>query len=267
MSEPWIDELEAHLGQLAAQLSWPATPDLAEVAADRLASPPARSRRSARYRGPAKIGLVAAALVAVVAVSLGVWTGGRRAVADLLGLRGVHISTGPAPSISTTITTGPPHLDLGAPVSVAEASQRIGFPVRIPVLAGFDRPDGVFVGTPPPEGEVTLMYLPAPGLVASAQTGVGLLLTEFQGTMEAGFFAKVAEPGTTIEALAVHGQPAYWLSGAPHAFFYRGVGGELYPDTLRLAANTLVWQSGPITLRVEGDISKAQALAIADSLP
>jgi hypothetical protein len=85
--------------------------------------------------------------------------------------------------------------------------------------------------------------------------------------MEAGFFGKVAEPGTTIEALSVHGQAAYWLAGAPHAFFYRGTNGDIYPDTLRLAANTLVWQSGPVTLRVEGDITKTQALAIANALP
>ncbi len=111
------------------------------------------------------------------------------------------------------------------------------------------------------------MYKPRTDLPASAQTGVGLLLTEFQGTMEAGFFAKVAEPGTTIESLAVHRQAAYWLGGAPHAFFYRNAAGEIYPDTLRLATNTLVWQAGTVTLRVEGDITKAQALAIANSLP
>jgi hypothetical protein len=111
------------------------------------------------------------------------------------------------------------------------------------------------------------MYLPRADLPASAQTGVGLLLSEFDGTMEAGFFAKVAEPGTTIEALSVHGQPAYWLSGAPHAFFYRSATGDIYADALRLATNTLVWQAGPVTLRIEGDISKAQALTIANSLP
>jgi hypothetical protein len=166
-----------------------------------------------------------------------------------------------------TTPQSPIHLDLGKAVTLAAASQRIGFPVRVPTLAGFDHPDGFFVGTPPPEGEVTLLYVPTSGLPASAQTGVGLLLTEFEGTMEAGFFAKVAEPGTTIESLAVHGQPAYWLAGTPHAFFYRSANGDIYPDSLRLAANTLVWQAGPITLRVEGDISKAEALAIANSLP
>jgi hypothetical protein len=265
MPEPSIQELEAQLQEMARGLSWPATPDLAASAAARLAGPPVRRSR----RLPPRVLVAAAVVVAVLGVSLAVSPKARRAAAELLGLRGVHISTGPPPPIPTTVapvTPGSP-IDLGRPVSVAEAERSIGFAVRVPTLAGFDRPDGVFVSTPPPGGEVTLMYRPRADLPASAQTGVGLLLTEFQGTMEAGFFAKVAEPGTTIEALAVHRQPAYWLAGAPHAFFYRSAQGDIYPDALRLATNTLVWQAGPVTLRVEGDITKARALAIADSLP
>jgi len=263
MSEPnaWVLRLEAQLADLASGISWPETPDLAGAAAGGLALERGRSRRPR-----AKV-LVAAAAALVVFVSAGLAAlpGGRRAVADLLGLRGVHISTGRPPPFPPT--TAPSGLDLGQPVTAADASRRIGFAVRIPAVAGFDHPDGIFVAMPPPEGEVTLMYRPSPNLAASGETGVGLLITEFRATMEAGFFGKVAEPGTTIEALSVHGQPAYWLSGAPHTFFYRGPSGDIFPDTLRLAANTLVWQSGPVTLRVEGDVTKAQALGIANALP
>lgn len=262
MSEPgsWVQQLEGQLSDLASGLSWPETPDLAGTVAARLATDPSRPRRP-----PARVLVAAAIVIVVVSAALAALPGGRRAVADLLGLRGVHVSTGPPPPMPPT--TPPSHVDLGQPVTVAAASRRTGFAVRIPTLAGFDQPDGIFVAMPPPEGEVTLMYRPRPDLPASAETGVGLLLTEFRATMEAGFFGKVAEPGTTIEALSVRGQPAYWLSGAPHAFFYRSPNGEIYPDTLRLAANTLVWQSGAVTLRVEGDITRAQALAIANALP
>ncbi|MDQ6616015.1 MAG: hypothetical protein M3083_15070 [Actinomycetota bacterium] len=262
MPEPSMRELEVQLREMASEMSWPATPDLAAAAAERLSGPSARrSHRLGR-----KVLLAAVVVAAVLGVSLAVSPGARRAAADLLGLRSVHISTGPPPPIPTTVTPPPP-LDLGQAVTLTEAARRVGFAVRIPNLPVFDQPDGVSVSTPPPEGEVTLMYRPRADLPASAQTGVGLLLTEFQGTMEAGFFGKVAEPGTTIEALAVHRQPAYWLAGAPHAFFYRTAKGGIYPDTLRLATNTLIWQAGPVTLRVEGDITKEQALAIADSLP
>jgi hypothetical protein len=260
MSEPGIDELETQLNELAANLSWPETPDLSGEAAARLATSPRPQRRHL-----AQVLLAAAVVVVVLSASVAAWPTGRRAVADLLGLRGVHISTGPPPPIPTTTT--PTHLDLGTPISIADASKRLGFALRVPALAGFDHPDGVFFSIPPPQGEVTVMYLPRGDLPASAQTGVGLLLSEFEATMETGFFGKVAEPGTTIEALSIHGQPAYWLAGSPHAFFYRLANGEIYGDTLRLATNTLVWQAGAVTLRVEGDITKDQAVAIANSLP
>jgi hypothetical protein len=261
MSEPRVDELETQLGDLSTSLSWPQTPDLAGDVASRLAA----TSRAPGERHLAKFLLAAAVVIVVLSAAVAVWPTGRRAVADLLGLRGVHISTGPPPSIPATTT--PTHLDLGTPISIADASKRLGFAVRVPTVAGFDHPDGVFFSIPPPQGEVTVLYLPRGDLPASAQTGVGLLLSEFEATMETGFFGKVAEPGTTIEALSIHAQPAYWLAGSPHAFFYRLANGDTYGDTLRLATNTLVWQAGAVTLRLEGDITKNEAVAIADSLP
>jgi hypothetical protein len=254
MAEPWTDDLEAELQAMAAQLSWPSTPDLAASTAAELAGHPAP-----RPRRLPKVLLAAAVIVAVLGASLVSSRSVRRAVSQLLGLPGVKISTGPPPSIPAAAKP-----NFGEPVSLAEASRRVGFTVRVPALAGFTQPDGVYLS---PEGQATLMYRPRPDLPASAQTGVGLLVTEFKATLEAGYFAKVAEPGTTIEAVAVHQRPAYWLSGAPHAFFYSNANGDIFPDTLRLAANTLVWQSGAITLRLEGQISKQQALAIAESIP
>lgn len=253
-------ELEAQLGELASQLLWPPTPDLAGSAVDRLSSQPAR-----RPRRLPKMLLVAAVLVVVLSLGMAVSPGARGAVAERFGLRGVRISRGPLPSLPPS--TGQIHLNLGQPVTLAEAARRVGFPVGVPNMAGFDHPDGVFVSTPPASGQVILAYRPRLDLPASAQTGVGLLLTEFKGAIEAGTFAKVAEPGTTIESVTVHDQPAYWIAGAPHALFYQGANGEFFPDTLRLATNTLVWQAGPVTLRVEGDVSKERALAIAGSLP
>jgi hypothetical protein len=267
-----LEDLETQLAELASRLVWPPEPDLAQSVGAHLRTgrPPggrlATAPRPGRRRR-VRVVVAAAVVVAVFVSALGAWPGGRRAVAELLGLRSVHISTGSLPPVPTSSPQSPTHIDLGRPVTLADAGRRVRFPIRIPTAAGFGHPDGVFFDTPPPEGEVTLMYLPRPDLPVSAQTGVGLLLTEFNGTMEAGFFAKVAGPDTTIEALSVHNQAAYWLAGAPHAFFYRLGNGDVYGDTLRLAANTLVWQSGPVTLRVEGDITKAQALAIANSLP
>ncbi len=255
-------DLEVQLAQLAVRLQWPPTPAIADTVAARLEAQPRPSRgvlarrRSAALaprrsalapHRPALVAVVVVAtVVALVAGALALSPGARRAAADLLGLESVHITAGPLPPVPR-LPAGTAPLDLGQPVTLAQASARIGFPVRLPALAPFDRPDAVYVATPPPEGEVTLAYLPGPDLPGAAQTGVGLLLTEFRAQLEAGFFGKLAGPDTTIEALTLRGQPAYWLSGAPHALFYRDARGDVFPDTLRLATNTLVWQSGAVT--------------------
>jgi hypothetical protein len=274
MADQWTPDLDyadldAQLRDLAAHLIWPSTPDLAAEAADQLVNHPDKAPKN-RWRPPARLLLAAAVIIAIVAASLAAIPSTRRAVADLLGLRGVHISTGHPPAIPPTIPkTGAPAepLQLGRPATLADASRRLGFPVRVPALAGFTQPDGIYVNTPPPNGEVTLVYRPRADLPVAAETGVGLLLTEFKATPEEGYFGKAAEPGTTIQALSIHGQPAYWLSGSPHAFFYQTPDGNIFADTLRLATNTLIWQAGDVTLRLEGQIDRDRAVAIATSVP
>ena len=64
------------------------------------------------------------------------------------------------------------------------------------------------------------------------------------------------------------GDPAFFLSGAPHGFAYYN------PDTerpnfeeQRLAGNTLlVDRSDGMLLRIEGDISRDRAVEIAESM-
>lgn len=279
-------DVETRLGQLAAHLTWPVTPAITDTVAARLEAGPARAgmrggsvtgvpgragmRGRPGVRGrPALVAVVVfATVVAVLAATLAISPGARKAAADLLGLDSVHITTGARPAVPR-LPAGTAPLGFGQAVTLDQASKRVGFPVRLPTMVPFDHPDAVYVSTPPPEGEVSLVYLPRPDLQlpGAAQTGVGLLLTEFRAQLEAGFFGKLAGPDTTIEALTLRGQSAYWLAGAPHALFYRDSAGDVFPDTLRLATNTLVWQAGAVTLRIEGDISKARALAIAESIP
>jgi anti-sigma factor RsiW len=47
-------------------------------------------------------------------------------------------------------------------------------------------------------------------------------------------------------------------------FYETGSGGADLPG--RLARNTLVWSRGPVTLRVEGDLSREEAERIARSV-
>jgi hypothetical protein len=256
--------LEEALADLGAALEFPPTPDLATAVTARLGEVPARPRpRRPRWRRLALAGLVAAVLAAAVLV---VSPATREAVARRLGLRGVEIRIGgPAPP---TATTRPERLELGLGerVTLEEARRRVDFPVLVPGTAGLEQPTAVFVGAGPPSGgRVDLVYRARPGLPASQFTDVGLLITEFRGEPTGEFLKKVTGMGL-VEEVEVGGQPGYWFGGEPHFFTYRDARGNLGEERTRLAGNTLIWQRGDLTLRLEAQIPREEALRIAESM-
>jgi hypothetical protein len=274
-------DLEEALADLAASLEFPPTPDLAGAVAARLDQAPARrpaapARRRGRLAGLAGLagrsgrrrlavaGLAAALLAAAVLVAS---PGTREAVARRLGLRGVGVELGGPPP--PTVTTRPGErldLGLGERVSLEQARRRVGFPVLVPGADGFRQPAAVFVNQAvPPGGRVDLVYRARPGLPASPFTDVGLLVTEFRGHPTPEFLKKVATFGL-VEEVTVGGEPGYWFSGEPHFFSYRDAAGNLRDEQTRLAGNTLVWQRGELTLRIEGELSRQEALRIAESM-
>ena len=66
--------------------------------------------------------------------------------------------------------------------------------------------------------------------------------------------------------MTVAGHPGYWIAGAPHIFFFTDAHGNVRFETLRLATNTLILDVGGTVVRIEGNLTKAQALEIAASL-
>jgi hypothetical protein len=277
MSRPELD-LELALRDLGAHLDFPATPDLAGAVATRLReapAPPAAKPRRARGplgwlpRRPAwrRLALAGLAAVLLAAAVLVVSPGTREAVARRLGLRGVEVRLGgerPAPT-ATTRPGARLELGLGERVTLGEARRRVAWHVRVPTAAGFQRPDAVYVNTRPEGGRVDLVYRARPGLPPSPYTDAGLLITQFQGTLTSDFIKKVVGSGM-VEEVRVAGQPGYWFSGEPHFFTYQDRRGEVTDEQTRLAGNTLVWQAGPQTLRLEGQLSQQEALRIAESM-
>jgi hypothetical protein len=271
-------DLEQALADLAASLEFPPTPDLAAAVTARLDEAPARrpaapARRRGRLAGligrPVWRRLAVAGLAAVLlAVAVLVASPGtREAVARRLGLRGVGVQLGGPPP--PTVTTRPGErldLGLGERVTLKEARRRVGFPVLVPGAAGLPQPAAVYVNEAVPAGgRVDLVYRARPGLSASPFTDVGLLVTEFRGQPTPEFLKKVAVLGM-VEEVRVGGEPGYWFSGEPHFFTYRDAAGNLRDEQTRLAGNTLVWQRGELTLRIEGEISRQEALHIAESM-
>jgi hypothetical protein len=267
-------DLEEALADLAAALEFPPTPDLAAAVGARLEGAPARApapaRRPRRPRWPAGWRRLAAAGLAAVllaAAVLVVSPGTREAVARRLGLRGVSVELGgPPPPTVTTTPGGRLELGLGDRVTLEEARRRVGFPVLVPGAPGFRRPDAVFVNQAVPTGgRVDLVYRARPGLPASPFTDAGLLVTEFRGQPTPEFLKKVTGMGL-VEAVTVGGEPGYWFSGEPHFFTYQDAAGLLREEQTRLAGNTLIWQRGELTLRLEGEIPKDEAIRIAESM-
>jgi len=274
-----MEDLERALSQAAPFVAYPDPGDLSGLVARRIqeAPAPAAHRWALRnlrdlLRPTARPILQPAWLKAAVALAVVVamFTGtlvfspaARRAVAGWLGLRGVKIEIVPSPSItiSPSLGTG---LDLGQRGTLAEIQPQVPFEILFPDALG--PPDQIYLRTDLAVDEVTLVYRARPGLPAAAATGEGLLIGEFQAAIDNQLIEKkLGTQVTTIEPVTVKGQPGYWIEGA-HEVYLIGPDGEELADTVRLAGNVLLWERGNVTLRLEADISKAEALRIAGSV-
>jgi hypothetical protein len=122
------------------------------------------------------------------------------------------------------------------------------------------------VARPPTSGEIALVYDARADLPAAGTTGVGLLITVFRGSLEPGLFGKVLGPGSRLERVRVGRASGYWIEGAPHQFLYTDEHGEIQPQTVRLAANVLLWETRGLTVRVESALPRDNTVRIAESM-
>lgn len=240
-------DLERELRELRVQ--WPATPDLAAAVAPRLE----RRRRRKRPRRRLLAAAVALLLGGVAAVEPA-----RSAVLDLLGLGSVRVERR-EPSVAPGAGLG-----LGRPVTQAQAERLAGFRPRPPAALG--RPDGVFFsGGPPSGGQVSYTYVPRAGIPESARTGVGVLVTEFAAAIQP-FLGKSVGPGTRVKRFRIEGDPAIFISGAAHGAGFVAPGGDAHFEDQRLAGTTLLVERGDLLIRIEGELTRARATAIARSV-
>jgi hypothetical protein len=100
--------------------------------------------------------------------------------------------------------------------------------------------------------------------VVSLTWGVGaetVRLDQFDGTVDPLFWKSSPD----AEHVSVLDGDALWLPG-PHEVTVVPDEGDRFTVQPRLAAQTLVWTRGGITLRLEGDLTRAEAVAIAESV-
>jgi hypothetical protein len=181
--------------------------------------------------------------------------------AQVLGIPGVQIYQ--VPQSPTSRPNAPVPTFAGQRVATAaEASRVAGFAVRTPAALG--DPSAIYVENAP--ARVTIVYASVKGIPVSPQAGVSAIVVEFKGTIETQVMAKAIGPGTTLDAVPLGGGVAYYLAGQPHQFFFRDPAGNLQPETLRLAGNTLLWEEGGFTYRLEAQVSLEEAVRIASTL-
>jgi hypothetical protein len=236
------DKLERRLLALGTALDVPAAPDVVPAV---LAGLPALPRRRRRPAGRV-LAVSFAAMLLLVGAAMAV-PPSRDAILRVIELRGVSIERVPRlPAIPAGARTGA-RLGLGRPISLVQARHGADFTALLP-----PRASGAYIGHDVPGGRVSVLI----GRV---------LVTEFRGTARPYVF-KLIDPGTKLTVTHLHGVQGVYLSGAPHQVLFGATNGQIRGDRVRLAGNVLIWQQGPVIVRIEGTHTLAQALAIAGSL-
>lgn len=182
----------------------------------------------------------------------------------------VSLATRPSPSdrpiASRSPLPGPPGsgLGLGLPLPFDQLDTRAGFHVVLPDDPVAGPPAATWIN-PTMNDQVTLVWTAGPARPETTEPGIGLLLTEFRGTIEDGIFTKMLGQEATVELVLVDGRRAYWISGDPHQFFYEGPNGFVQ-DPRRWVGDVLLWANGPITYRLETSLGREAAIDLAESM-
>jgi hypothetical protein len=237
------DQLELQLRDLTAAVEFPPTPNIAAAVRAQLEAPRRRWRPSRRAVAIA-LAVLAVAVAGVLAVP-----SARTAILEWLGIKGVElefVDKLPTRAVSED-------LDLGERTTLARARRRAGFDVVEPP-SGLGRPI-VYFREPPDGGMVSFLY-GRPGRVR-------LLLSEFRGEYRP-YIRKMLSATTRVVPSRVDGEPAVWLVGA-HFIEYADAAGVFQSETVHIANRVLLWRHKGLTFRLEGAVSREQAIDVAEA--
>jgi len=233
-----MTELEQALAVLGRELAIPPTPDLSRAVRARIG----------RRRAPRRWFVVA---VAVVVVGFGIAMAVPDARSSILRFFGIgsvkveRVGTLPA-SREAPLTAG-----LGKPRTLAQAERIAGFRMVLPR----------FKGAPP-----SRYYAISEALIATVirDGRTPLLLTELQGD-QTFLSKKFVDRNTTVEPARVGTHQGLFLSGGRHVVQYlQSNGSQVHELSTRFAGNVLLWFDGVRTYRLEGQVSRDEAIRLAN---
>lgn len=230
-----MNDLERRLQELGGEIAYPATPRF-DLGFER------RPVRLLRLR-PVAVGL--AVLLAVLAGVLAFSPGARSAFLEIFHLKGATVEL-----VETLPQVEALPIDFGEQVSREEAERRVGFE-----LVDLGEPDAVFVRD---TSVASLVY----GPVEKPR----LVLSELRGAVWEGMIKKLSASGTRIEQVRVDGERGLFITGDQHFVMFLDERGNISDEQTYLAGTVLLWNRGPLLLRLEGDLTRAEALELAKAV-
>ncbi len=264
-----FDKLENALIVAGRNVPYPATPPLAARVRAQLESERAqRPFWSINWNGPRwAFTFIAAVLIALVLLLA--FPDTREAIAQLIGLRTVRIiQVTPTPTVpgATPVPSATPGV---APVTqccqttLEAATARARFKILLPPG---DTPSQVFLQPVFGSGNDAAQFIAVFGDPNAPRYVLYQAQHIVYEKMLSGF-EKQLGPATVVDMTLVNGHEARWLSGAPHLLVRLDANGSPLVDTERaVSANTLVWEMGEMTYRLETTLSEAEAIHLAESL-
>jgi hypothetical protein len=231
-----MSELELRLSALRDEIAWPETPRLE----------PAFDTRRARRLPLRPLALGFAILLAVLAGVLALSPGARSAFLEIFHIRGATVER-----VETLPDVRAQRLDYGERVTRAEAERRSGFQL----LDLGSKPDAIFVRA---DGLVSAVY--------GNPSRPRVVLSQARGAIFDGFMKKTGGSGTIVRYVTVKGQPGLFVTGDEHYVMFRDRNGNIADERTYLAGTVLLWNRGPLLLRLEGDMTLAEARKLANSV-
>ena len=231
-----MSELELRLNALRDEITWPETP-VFELTLE---------RTQARRLPLRPLALGFAILLAVLAGVLALSPGARSAFLEIFHIRGATVER-----VETLPDVRAQRLDFGERVSREEAERRSGFQV----LDLGDEPDAIFIR---PDGLVSVVY--------GDPSRPRLVLSQARGAIFEGFIKKTGGSGTIVRYVTVKGEPGLFVDGAEHYVMFRDRNGNITDEKTYLAGTVLLWNRGPLLLRLEGDMTFAEARRLANAV-
>lgn len=280
--DPPERDLHDRLLAISSSIHLPETPDIAASVRQALSQEPA-SLRPQTSREPTPVSWLRrpAALAAAVALLLiaGILLipATRETVAGWLGVPGIQIQfTDDDDPTPTVVATPQPNLGLllGDPVTLDEARQQVDFAIALPDVPGLGLPDEIYVRLRPGADQVIFLYGARPGFPAAAETGIGLLLIQFEAPDDAFWGVKQISGSNDVRPVDVNGEDALWIGGS-HLLMIapdpdpisrlQPTPGPTDPIARR-SANVLLWADDGITYRIESTLSRQDSIALAESV-